>query len=233
LELSGASAAEAYAVDDVIEPHCESKDRTCLKSAASASCYDALPADDVEKHVDSPMSIVLQKVPSTVAGPTRAWLMTIPSVIFGASGEWGRLRDAHVSFEPTRMVITAHNQRGRSKIMVCDIEVIPACLHVDSSTYKVDPEGKSLQIIMKAVAQDEVAEGGWRKENDDPGIMEKDIVEGKRYPVAFESNIDSNEGNLIRLAYSCKMYLPSWLLSIIGAPLHGYSRVPSSPWDFL
>jgi hypothetical protein len=89
----------------------------------------------------------MRQMPSKDTDLKRAWMMTIPSSFFGAAEEWGRLRDAHVRFEPDRIIVEAHDRCGKSKIIHCSD--IPARLDTEASTYKVDPEGSSVQITLQ------------------------------------------------------------------------------------
>jgi hypothetical protein len=75
------------------------------------------------------------------------WKMTIPSTSFGDSEEWARLRDAQVRFEPDRIVVEAHGRSGTTKIIHCSN--IPRRLDPEASTYKLDPDGRDVQINLQ------------------------------------------------------------------------------------
>jgi len=103
-------------------------------------------SEKMEKSTDSPMPAMCEML-SKDTDPKRSWVMTIPNSTFGADAEWGLLRDAQVRFEPDRIIVEAHDRFGHSRIIHCS--EIPRRLDIDESTYKVDPNGYSVQITIK------------------------------------------------------------------------------------
>jgi len=80
--------------------------------------------------------------------------MTLQTSFFGTPtevGEWSRLRDVNVRFEPDRLTIEAHDSLGNTKILRCRVGT-PHTLDVKSSTYKIDPNGRNVQISLQMFA---------------------------------------------------------------------------------
>lgn len=80
--------------------------------------------------------------------------MTLQTSFFGTPtevGEWSRLRDVNVRFEPDRLTIEAHDSLGNTKILRCCVGT-PHTLDVKSSTYKIDPNGRNVQISLQMFA---------------------------------------------------------------------------------
>lgn len=91
-------------------------------------------------------SVTVCEMPSKDGDPNKAWKMSIPASFFGEAEEWGRLRDARVRFEPDQIIVEAHDRHGNSKIIHCSD--IPRRLVAESSTYKLDPDGKEVQLTL-------------------------------------------------------------------------------------